>query len=107
MPPGPARIRQVTLERLHQRRLADPRLPGHQHEPTRAAPPARTRPVTPRTAPAPGAACHEYRLGPARPGNSPGPVVGLPGLLGVLAGQRLRPLRVAGLDGRDHLRVLV
>jgi hypothetical protein len=33
-------------------------------------------------------------------------VVGLPGPLGVPAGERLGPLRVPGLDGLDHLRVL-
>ena len=37
-PPGPARIRQVTLQLLHQRRLADARLPGHQHQPPVALP---------------------------------------------------------------------
>jgi len=37
-PPGPARIRQVTLKLLHQRRLADTRLPRHQHQPPVALP---------------------------------------------------------------------
>jgi hypothetical protein len=37
----------------------------------------------------------------------PGPVVGLAGPLGVMAGDRLGQARVAGLDGPDQLPVLV
>jgi hypothetical protein len=37
-PPRPTGIRQVVLQLLHQGRLADARLPGHQHQPPVAEP---------------------------------------------------------------------